>query len=227
MISKIIKKIIKVDDIRKSRLHDEKGNRISWKNLVSHTPSAFATGILRLAFGYRPVKPWIAYSSVKFLKNFLKHDSRVLEFGSGMSTIWYARNAGEVFSVDDHKLWHQKVCDIIKEQKIHNITYKLAVNDGEYVSFMSEDQQGFDLVMVDGNHRSKCIEYAAKLVRQGGILYLDNSDKHSQPAGGDTRQAELLLREFAKKNNALIFEITDFAPTQFFVQQGLYAKLPD
>lgn len=219
-------KVISGDKHRKSRLHDEKGNFVNWKFCLSHVVPATFSGFLRILFGYRPVVPWIPYSSIKSLRKFLNKDCRVLEFGSGMSTIWFAEHAGEVFSIEDYKLWFDKVSKIIAAKQLHNITYRFAESESEYYSFMSDDPKGFDLVMVDGSYRSKCISHAAKLVRPGGILYLDNSDKDSDPSGGDMRVSESLVKEFAKKTDAEVKEITDFAPTQFFVHQGLYAKLP-
>lgn len=145
-----------------------------------HTAPAVVTGFLHFCFGYNPELPWISYSAIKLLTRFLHKESRVLEFGSGMSTIWYAGHAGEVFSV-----------------------------------------------MVDGSHRSKCIAHAAKLLKPGGILYLDNSDKDSAGKGGDMRVAEELARSFAKGMKAQIRTFTDFAPTQFFVEQCMVVKLPN
>ena len=222
----LLTKLISGDKLSKSRLHDEKGNFATWENVLLHSVPAVLTGFLRLSLGYRPEEPWIAYSSIKFLKAFLCRDSRVLEFGSGMSTIWYAKNAGEVFSVENYKPWYEKITKIIERKNIKNINYIFTEDESEYSSFMSNDAKGFDLIMVDGDFRSKCILSASKLLKPGGILYLDNSDKDSAPSGGDMRLAESSLRDFATSRNAEITEITDFAPTQFFVQQGLYAKLP-
>jgi predicted O-methyltransferase YrrM len=222
----LITKILSGDKVRISRLHDEKGNFVTWKNLILHVGPAYTSGLLRIFAGYRPQMPWIAYSSIDYLKTFLNKRSRVLEFGSGMSTIWYAEQAGEVFSVENYKPWYDKISKIIESKGISNITYKFTDSESEYSTFMSDDTKGFDLVMVDGSCRSKCVSHASKLVKPGGILYLDNSDKDSVPFGGDMRIAESIARDFAKNSNAEITEITDFAPTQFFVQQGLCVRLP-
>jgi len=222
----LLRRITSGDNLRKSRLHDEKGNFATWKNVFLHGAPAAATGLLRISTGYRPVLPWIAYTSIGFLKCFLNKRSRVLEFGSGMSTVWYAKNTGEVYSVEDYKPWYDKVKEIIAAKGIDNVTYSFAENETEYTSFMKDDNTGFDLIMVDGSHRSKCIQNTTELLRPGGLLYLDNSDKDSGARGGDMRAAEHLVRNFAAQSNAGIVEITDFAPTQFFVQQGLYVRLP-
>jgi len=213
--------------LRKSRLHDEKGNFASWKNVILHGGPALASALLRVTTGYRPALPWIAYTTIRVLGDFLNRDSRVLEFGSGMSTLWYAQRARDVFSTEDNPSWYDRVGRMVKVKGLDNVTHVLAASEEDYFTFMSEDTEGFDLVMVDGSHRSQCVAHAAERVKPGGILYLDNSDKDSAAAGGDMRTAERLAREFAKKSGAQVSEITDFAPAQFFAQQGLCIKLPD
>jgi predicted O-methyltransferase YrrM len=212
--------------LRKSRLHDEKGNFIPWNNLLTHIVPAATSTLLRITIGHRPEQPWISYSSVNYLKKFLTKDSRVLEFGSGMSTVWYSKYAGEVFSVEDYSPWYDKMSKIFQSKNVKNITYKFINNEKEYSTFMSEDKTGFDLIMVDGSYRSKCILNSAKLLRPGGIIYLDNSDKDSTSVGGDMREAERYARDFAERVGAQIIETTDLAPTQLIVQQGLMIKLP-
>jgi hypothetical protein len=163
----MLKKIISGDDLRPSRLHDEKGNFIGMNRFLSHAPSAILTGLLRLSIDYRPATPWISYSVIRALEKHLTRSSRVLEFGSGMSTIWYAKHAGEVFSVEDYKPWFDKVSKLLEDRKIANITYKIAKDENEYSRFMADDATGFDLIMVDGSHRSACIANATKLLRDG------------------------------------------------------------
>ncbi len=222
----LIKHLISGSDFRKTRLHDEKGNLVSLKNFLLHSPLAISTGLIRLIFDYRPTQPWIAYTSIKILSKHLNPQSRVLEFGSGMSTLWYAMHAGRVYSVEDNKLWFDKINHIIKEKKLNNITYMYTHDHYEYCTFCNSDTEGFDLIMIDGKYRSMCIENVFKLVRPGGIIYLDNSDKDSAGNGGDMRKAESLLRSFSQQRKAKLFEITDFAPTQLFVQQGLLVQVP-
>lgn len=47
-----------------------------------------------------------------------------------------------------------------------------------YASYLAKYPNGhFDLVVVDGMARSLCLWYAAHMVREGGIIILDNSDR--------------------------------------------------
>lgn len=214
------------DGLRKTRFHDEKGNRIAWNLVWRHGSRALISCLARFLLDRRPSLPWICYEGIGYLKSKLGPGSRVLEFGSGMSTRWYAKHAKEVFSVEDYRPWYEKVQNLLRKDGVSNVTYRFAEHSDQYVEFMKGDRAGFDLIMVDGSHRSRCIAQSADLLRRGGVLYLDDSDKDIAK-GGDMREAERLLRELAEKKGAKIREFTDFSPTQFFVKQGIAMELPN
>jgi protein-L-isoaspartate O-methyltransferase len=223
----VFTKLLSGADTRKTRFHDEKGNFVGYKNIALNGTRATATGILRVTAGIRPEKPWISYAATKYIKSKISKKSRILEFGSGMSTIWYAKNGGQVYSVEDYEPWYKKIKLLIETKNYNNIKYQYEPNEDAYASYMQNDTTGFDLIMIDGSHRSKCAEQSAKLLRPGGLLYLDNSDKDSTLDGGDMRFAESFVRKFATNCGATILEFTDFAPTQFFAQQGICMQMPN
>lgn len=227
MRSALLTKIVAAGPGRRSRLHDEKGNFIGFKRLLQNGPRAISSGLLRLAFGYRPVTPWISYAAIDSLEKFLRRNSRVLEFGSGMSTIWFAKRAGEVYAVEDSGPWHARVVDLISRAHLRNVHLHYAERIDEYRQFMANDTAGFDLIVVDGICRHQCTITALPLLRNGGIFYLDNSDRGVISRDEDSRKAEAAILEFARERSAEVNWFTDFAPTQFFVQQGLMVKLPD
>jgi predicted O-methyltransferase YrrM len=223
---KTFEKIMQGDVLRKTRFHDEKGNRISWKQAWRNGGRALWSSLARHYFDYRPTLPWICYEGIGYLEARLSSKSRVLEFGSGMSTVWYSRHAKEVCSVEDYRPWYEKVQNLLRKDGIPNVIYRFAESPDSYANFMQKDKEGFDLIMVDGSHRSRCITQSVALLRRGGILFLDDSDKDIAK-GGDMREAERLLRYLAEQKKARIREFTDFSPTQFFVKQGIAMELPD
>jgi predicted O-methyltransferase YrrM len=222
----LLAKLIRGDDCRKTRFHDEKGNRASLRRLAVNAPRAYVTGFNRLWRGVRPVLPWISYDAIRILRAHLTPASRVLEFGSGMSTIWFGQHAGFVQSVENCQEWHERVSSLLEEYQVRNVDYRLAVSKAAYTQVTSRVDQGFDLIMVDGDYRSDCIRSSAGWLRSGGILYLDNSDKDCGGEGGDLRMAEQLARAFARRHGATLDFLTDFAPTQFTPNQGLLIRLP-
>jgi predicted O-methyltransferase YrrM len=222
----LLKKIWHGDREQYPRWRDEKGNFVGSRRLLINGSRATITGIARIALGVRPELPWISYDAIEMLREHLKPNSRVLEFGSGMSTIWYARNAGHVVSVEDNKNWFDTIGKVFRDNKVANITYSLAENAENYVNAGVNAGGCYDLIMVDGSFRSDCIRVSLPLLASGGIIYLDNSDKHSSGSGGDTRLAEELLLKYARENDCEVSSYSDFAPTQFFAQEGLCIKRP-
>ena len=177
-------------------------------------------------FDLRPQLPWISYDAIRFFKRWLSPDKTVLEFGSGMSTIWYARHAKHVWSVEDYAPWHCKVTKMLASASVSNVKLEFKTGE-EYSYFMRNDGVRIDMVMIDGSNRAECAETAIALIKNGGVIYLDNSDKHSSPIGGDTREAENILIHFAIKRGAIISYFTDFCPCEFFVQQGMLIQLQE
>ncbi|HWP18060.1 MAG TPA: class I SAM-dependent methyltransferase [Burkholderiaceae bacterium] len=222
----MLTKVIAGDRYRKTRWHDEKGNFVGWKKGALHSVPALCTAVLRVAVGYRPELPWIAFHSIRTLERYLTPRSRVLEFGSGMSTVWYARRAGAVCSVEHDRGWYEQVSQLLKRRGLHNVEYCLAENRDDYVRFKSDDPIGFDLIMVDGRYRSECVLTASSLLRPGGILYLDNTDKDSSGQGGDMRIAEARALELARQREASVEYVVDLAPLQLLAGQALIVRLP-
>ena len=218
----MLNRLVAGADTRKTRLHDELGNMVSFSRAVRNAPRAVATGIMRLAFGHRPVRPWISYDAQRLLAGFLTPHSRVLEFGSGMSTVWYAAHAGEVVSIEDYQPWFLQVAQIIRDRKATNIRYRFARGSKDYsIPTANEQGEGFDLIMIDGSFRDQCVERSLRFLKPCGIVYLDNSDKGDDTSTGDIPRAREMVLEFAKAKGAEVKYFTDFAPTQFFAQQGL------
>ena len=71
-------------------------------NLVLHPqyiPRCFVHNVLN---GKTPLDlelPWFSYAAIDFLKQYLRADMRVGEYGSGGSTLFFARRTKSVFSI--------------------------------------------------------------------------------------------------------------------------------
>lgn len=224
----MLSKLVAGAETRKTRFHDELGNLVSATRAIRNGPRAVVTGVARLALDYRPVQPWISYDAQPVIAAHLTPDSRVLEFGSGMSTVWYAEHSREVVSIEDYRPWYAQVQGIIAKRKAGNIRYRFAADVEQYTTLSEAERgDGFDLIMVDGSARELCVRRTLDLLRPGGMMYLDNSDKHGGSTfSGDIPEARRTMLEFASAHGASTRLFTDFAPTQLFVQQGLMLTLP-
>jgi hypothetical protein len=221
----LFRKIIAGNDDRISRLHDEKSILVSADRILRNGPKAVMSGIMRKFFNHRPNLPWISYDAISFIDKYLNNNSVLLEYGSGMSTFWYAQHAGTVYSVEDNLEWFENVNSILKKAILdYKVIYEYK-QGADYSGFMNAGSVRFDMIMIDGSDRAACAANAINLVKNGGVIYLDNSDKHSSPSGGDTRIAENILLDFASKKGASVRYFTDFCPCEFFVQQGMLVQL--
>jgi hypothetical protein len=208
---------------KKSRFHDFFGQRVSLGRAVRNGPRALVTAVARVALGVRPERPWISYDGQALLDRHLTRESTVLEYGSGMSTIWLARRVGHLVSVECFAEWHRIVTERLPRDGA-TIDYRLATDRESYLD--APEGMEFDLILVDGKYRDECVERALDRLKPNGILYLDNSDHGKSEDSGDIPRAVALVEGAAKERGWLLDEILDFAPTNFFVQTALILQRP-
>ena len=205
---------------RRTRFHDATGTRVSLSRLVRNGSRGLGGAILRVLLGYRPHRPWISYDAQARLARHLTPASRVLEFGSGMSTLWFAARAGQIVSIEHHREWHGMIKAMLPQGAA--IDYRLATDPATYCAVADEPE--FDLVLVDGRFRDQCVAAGLKVLRPGGILYLDNSDHALDDYDGDVPRAVELIETAARETGWQLERFTDFAPTMFFAQAGLMLR---
>src|SRR5690606_11407686 len=63
--------------------------------------------------------PWITYSAIDFLKQFNYSESLVFEWGSGYSTLWWAKRCKEITSVESYSKWYE----LLKPKLPSNVVY--------------------------------------------------------------------------------------------------------
>lgn len=130
------------------------------------------------AVPFRPV-PWLTDGAVRFLEEFFqKHDEpSVLEFGSGSSSVWFAKRTKNLTSIE-----HDKDCHDLVKSKIRAMSntenVKLILKARPYFDVCKQfSTESFDLILVDGRERVGCIKAAISLLKPGGIMMLDNSER--------------------------------------------------
>lgn len=127
--------------------------------------------------------PWMNYSVIHLLSQRLQKDSRVFEYGSGASTMFWAEKCHSVVSVEYDAKWF----DIINEHvsKISNARLIHLPEGPGYIESIStiEENTHYDLVIVDGRERVACSKFALPFLSEKGVLILDDSRRaHYQEA---------------------------------------------
>ena len=156
------------------RFRDQLGRRVSLRRLLRNGPRAVLTGLSRTLLDKRPARPWISYDAAKAIGRHLGPTSSVLEFGSGMSTAWYASRAGHVLSIERDAEWFAEVSSRLAT--LENAELRLCESREAYLAI--EDDRQFDLIMIDGAWRDDCAQLATRHLAPGGVIYCDNTDKH-------------------------------------------------
>ena len=70
--------------------------------------------------------PWMTYPMIEFLKTTITKNHEVFEFGCGASTLFFARNAKNVTSIETNKIWQNIVTTKLAESELKNSQIFLA-----------------------------------------------------------------------------------------------------
>ena len=124
----------------------------------------------------RYAMPWITFDAFRAIEHLAKPGTRVFEFGSGHSTLYWAEKGVEIHSVEDDRGWHDLLAERISGMPNAHLYFE-AAQDG-YVSKIEHVGGAFDVVVIDGSHRKACLAIAQEFVKPGGLLLVDNTDWH-------------------------------------------------
>jgi hypothetical protein len=209
-------------EYRISRFHDEKGNFVDLAGLPNSVPAFFSAAAKRL-LGYRPKVPMISYRARRTIEARLGPEVKMIEFGSGNSTPWFASRVGFLYSIEDAPDWYEHVKRELERHGIRNVSYELREADN-YADLSNIDDGTIDFALVDGTDREGCIIAVVPKLKPGAWIYLDNSDKDMTQQNGDLRRAETALRDAVSEKGGEICCFSDFSPSNFFVEQGMLAQ---
>jgi predicted O-methyltransferase YrrM len=176
------------DGVRKSRFHTYKGKAADPDAWMFLPQSLISTIYYKLGRNVRT--PWLGYRVQKRLSSLIQPHWKILEFGSGASTVWFARQCALVVSTESDSRWHAEVSKRLHSSGLDNVIYRLRGTE-DYCDMHEYDDGYFDLALVDGalNTRDRCAETAIRKVGKGGYILFDNSDVQDP----EYRKAEQIL----------------------------------
>ncbi|SHG92556.1 class I SAM-dependent methyltransferase [Pedobacter caeni] len=123
---------------------------------------------------------WVTYSFIDFIKERINKQHSVFEFGSGNSTLFYAKLSKEVYSVEHDKSWFEKNAEL-EAANVNMIHCDLAEN-GDYCRSAKDTGKKFELIVVDGRDRLNCCEQAISSLTEDGVVVLDDSERNKYAA---------------------------------------------
>lgn len=130
--------------------------------------------------------PWLPFRLIDELGQKVGSGSRVFEYGGGGSTLWFLEQGAEVVTVEHHPGWAGELGKRITSDR-WTLLQRSADNDyADYVGAIEEyDDDSFDVVVVDGRERARCLTAALPKVRPGGLLIVDDVDRVKYHAAMD------------------------------------------
>ena len=124
--------------------------------------------------------PWTTYSYIEFIKLYLKPGMLLFEYGSGNSTLFYAKYVHQLISVEHDRRWYSKISSILPANcKLISAD----VTSEEYICPYELKKNKFDIIVVDGRRRNECIVQCANFLKKTGIIILDDSERETYSEG--------------------------------------------
>lgn len=117
--------------------------------------------------------PMYTYPCYEWLDSIDWTDSKVYEFGTGYSTIWWQNKKADYYGVEDNKEWY----DRIKKSGFKN-KVKYEPDLKKYIKTIYDYDFKFDVIVIDGQVRFDCIKPALEKIKDNGMIIFDNSDWH-------------------------------------------------
>ncbi len=163
--------------------------------------------------------PWWTYNAIDEVTEFLaaRPAARVFEYGSGASTIWLAKRAGHITSVEHHAGWFQRMEQVLAETaNLCPVDLRLVAPDASpaadelYISrkagekgasfeayagaIGAEPDALYDVIVIDGRARNACLAHAARHLAHDGMIVFDNTgrDRYMQAINASDLSAQHL-----------------------------------
>lgn len=136
------------------------------------------------------VCPWYTLPTLQWLKQQDIKRWDVFEYGAGYSTIWWRLNCYSILSVDHDKNWAKAMDACFYSKQDDYVTLPGLMMES------TQNEMGFDCIVIDGVWRKECLEYSIDLVAHGGYVIIDNWAQEDFP---DTEFAEKLLEGWEKQ----------------------------
>lgn len=133
-----------------------------------HSASCIAGRPINL--GNDPI-PWYTYPLIDFIADWKTSTWCVVEFGSGQSTLYWAKRVKKIVSYENDKKWFAELIGIVPE----NVNLRFFENL-ESLDALKNLEFNPDLVVVDGWRRKACAAVSIEIFGNLPIYLLDNSD---------------------------------------------------
>ena len=146
-------------------------NKIGWKK-------SFLEGFSQDDQGQ--ALPWMTYPFIEFIETRLNKNQQIFEFGSGSSTLFFAKRVKKVVTLESNKFWFNFTKEKLAAAKIENVELILmedALTNSAYENFPKNYSEKFNFILIDSLKRSACCKNAIDSIKPDGAIILDDSER--------------------------------------------------
>jgi Methyltransferase domain len=134
--------------------------------------------------------PWLPFRLIDELEAVIRPGSRVFEYGGGGSTLWFLDRGAVVVTVEHHPEWAALLGRSIDSGNWtlleRSVAPSVARGYASYADAISTyPDEWFDVVVVDGRARRRCVARALPKIKPSGLLLVDdvNREKYADAVG--------------------------------------------
>lgn len=125
--------------------------------------------------------PWLSYAMIDLLEERVRSDMTVLEYGSGNSTVWWAKRVRRVVSVEHHPGWYENVSARLPPNA--SLIFAAVDEGDDYEASPLKGSELFDVVVIDGRKRVECARRAVSALKPDGVIIWDDMKREEYRAG--------------------------------------------
>lgn len=123
--------------------------------------------------------PWMTYPAIYVIDQRITKKMKVFEYGSGNSTLYWAKKAKSVIAVEGDQFWQEK----LQKTAPKNATIIYRPLGEEYSQAIQRQEGSFDIVVVDGRLRVDCAKASVDKLSKAGVIVWDNTDRERYKPG--------------------------------------------
>lgn len=156
---------------------------------------------------------WLSPGAAEFINQIVHPNWNVLEYGSGGSTLWFAKHCDWVMSVETDFGWYDRLMSMTAEYQNMSVIF---ANKSLAHVLPILISGSFDFLMIDGEpleHRHEWAMRARFTVRPGGWVCFDNCNRE------EFKEAREHLRSIASEVKTFDGNTTSPVKTKYLVTE--------
>ena len=122
------------------------------------------------------------YAVIHFLEERLTSQLSLFEYGAGYSTLFFAGLVDTVVSVESNLDWFRTLQPMCPESV--TLIHKSFEPDSDYCRLVNTDNKKYDVVVIDGWDRARCVISACSALTDSGVILIDDTSRESYLESG-------------------------------------------